>query len=219
MPAQQVPLSSDENQRKKMAVSRKRNIPQGRKHAFAIESITRIKSSLIAHSDTRGLALLLTSLDTCLRSIDLLSLRVSDVCDHNLQVVERFEYRQAKTQRNVACSLTPATRAALAALIALQHKTASDYLWTPKANFHAQQAITRVMYRRIVKGWARAADLDPRRFSGHSTRRTKVTILYAKTRDVKACATLLGHQNLGHTAAYIGSDSAAALDLALTITF
>jgi integrase len=75
------------------------------------------------------------------------------------------------------------------------------------------------MFRRIVKAWATAADLDPRRFSGHSTRRTKPTLLYTKTRDVKACAQILGHQNLGHTIAYIGADTKAALDLADTVTF
>jgi integrase len=135
-----------------------------------------------------------------------------------MQVVERFEFRQAKTGRNVLCSLTPAAREALRDLIAVQNKSVADYLWTAKDDFHGL-AITRAMYRRIVKGWAVVANLDPRRFSGHSTRRTKVTLLYAKTRDVKACAQLLGHANLGHTSAYIGADGAAALDLALTIQF
>ena len=214
MSATSVSQSSDT----KSSIARKRNKAQGRKQAFAIESIAKIKSHLIERNDRRGLALLLTSLDTCLRSCDLLSLRVSDVVDHNMHVVERFEFRQAKTGRNVLCSLTPPTREALRDLIAIQNKGVGDYLWTAKDDFHGM-AVTRAMYRRIVKSWAVVANLDPRRFSGHSTRRTKVTLLYAKTRDVKACSQLLGHANLGHTAAYIGSDSAAALDLALTIQF
>ena len=214
MTAADVSQSSD----RKSATARKRNRAQGRKQAFAIESIAKIKSHLIERNDRRGLALLLTSLDTCLRSCDLLSLRVSDVVDHNMLVVERFELRQAKTNRNVMCSLTPATREALRDVISVQNKGVTDYLWTAKDDFHGP-AISRVLFRRIVKAWAVVANLDPRRFSGHSTRRTKVTVLYAKTRDVKACAQLLGHANLGHTSAYIGADGAAALDLALTIQF
>src|SRR5258705_13569997 len=79
----------------KSPVARKRNRAQGRKQAFAIESIAKIKSHLMERNDRRGLALLLTSLDTCLRSCDLLSLRVSDVVDHNMQIVGRFQFRQA----------------------------------------------------------------------------------------------------------------------------
>src|SRR3977135_3743113 len=108
MSATSVSQSSDT----KSSISRKRNTAQGRKQAFAAESIAKIKSHLIERNDRGGLALLLASLDTCLRSCDLLSLRVSDVVDHNMQVVERFECRQAKTNRNVLCSLTPAAREA-----------------------------------------------------------------------------------------------------------
>src|SRR2546421_9024627 len=149
MAASDVSQSSGETQ----TIARKRNRAQGRKQAFAIESIAKIKTHLIERNDRRGLALLLTSLDTCLRSCDLLSLRVSDVVDHNMQVVERFEFRQAKTNRNVMCSLTPTTREALRDLISVQNKGVTDYLWTAKAAFHGA-AISKVLFRRIVKGWA-----------------------------------------------------------------
>ena len=218
MPAQQVSISSGKNAGEKSTGKTKRNMPQGRKQAFAPESIAKIKRHLVEQSDQRGLALLLASLDTSLRSIDLLHLRVSDVCDHNMQVVHRFGITQRKTQKTVECSLAPATREAIAALISAQGKVAGDYLWTAKSDVHGDH-ITRVMFRRIVKAWATAADLDPRRFSGHSTRRTRPTLVYRQTKDVHVCAQLLGHQNLGHTIAYIGADSKAALDLADTITF
>jgi hypothetical protein len=97
MPAQQVPLSSDKNHDEKSIGKTKRNMPQGRKQAFAPESIAKIKTHLVAQRDQRGLALLLASLDTSLRSVDLLNLRASDVCDHNMQVVHRFSITQRKT--------------------------------------------------------------------------------------------------------------------------
>jgi integrase len=71
----------------------------------------------------------------------------------------------------------------------------------------------------MVKGWAEMAGLDARRFSGHSMRRTKVTVVYNKTKDVRACAQLLGHANLGHTIAYLATDTTAALELALSVQF
>jgi hypothetical protein len=97
MPAQQVSLSSGKNAGEKSTGKTKRNVPQGRKQAFAPESIAKIKMHLVEQNDQRGLALLLASLDTSLRSIDLLSLRASDVCDHNIQVVHRFSITQRKT--------------------------------------------------------------------------------------------------------------------------
>jgi integrase len=218
MPAKNVSLSLVETAATKSKRNISKGVPQGRKLAFAPESVARIKSHLVAHNDRRGQALLLASLDTSLRSSDLLALRVSDVCDHNGQVVDRFDVMQTKTRRTVRCSISPATREAIAVLISAQHKLADDFLFTAKDDFHGHH-ITRVMYRRIVKAWAIIANLDPRRFSGHSTRRTKPTLLYTRTKDVRACAQLLGHQNLTHTLVYLAADTSAALDLADTVTF
>jgi len=218
MTSNRVSLSSVQAPGDKTKRNTTKGVPQGRKLAFAPESIARIKTHLVAHSDKRGLALLMASLDTSLRSSDLLALRVSDVCDHTGQVIDRFDVMQSKTRRTVRCSITSATRDAIAAHIAAQHKVAGDYLWTAKDDFHGHH-ITRVMYRRIVKAWAIIANLDPRRFSGHSTRRTKPTLLYTRTKDVRACAQLLGHQNLTHTLVYLAADTSAALDLADTVTF
>jgi hypothetical protein len=144
MPAQQVPLSSGENRGEKSIGKTKRNMPQGRKQAFAPESVGKIKSRLVEQNDRRGLALLLASLDTSLRSVDLLSLRVSDVCDHNMQVVHRFSITQRKTHKTVECSLAPATRVAIAALISAQGKVAGDYLWTAKSDVHGDHNASHV---------------------------------------------------------------------------
>jgi integrase len=70
-----------------------------------------------------------------------------------------------------------------------------------------------------VKHWTARIGLDPAEYGTHSLRRTKVSMLYRKTGNLRACQLLLGHTKLESTVRYLGVelDDALALSEALEI--
>jgi integrase len=76
-----------------------------------------------------------------------------------------------------------------------------------------------LQYIRLVKGWIALIGLEPGEYGTHSLRRTKVSMLYRKTGNLRACQLLLGHTKLESTVRYLGVelDDALALSEALEI--
>lgn len=189
-------------------------IARGQMQPFTPETLALIRAKLKAHGDLRQLALLATGVDTCLRSEDLLKLTVTDICDHIGTVRERVTVTQGKTGRPIAVTLTPRTREVLAAFITAAGKLSDDYLFTPANHPHARH-ITTAMLRRLIKSWCDIANLDPRRYSGHSLRRTKPCHVYQHTRNVAGVSRMLGHTSLAHTLGYLAISDNEVADLAL----
>lgn len=176
-----------------------------------------IRAKLIAERKIRDLALFNTALDTMLRASDLLPLRVRQVTDHRGRVVEEFPVRQRKTGRSHVVALSRETRESLAAWIGNSHKGPGAYLWTSIGNRRTRSFLTREQYANLVKRWVSYADLNWKRYSTHSMRRSKSTAIYQATKDLAACQHLLGHKNIGSTAHYLGMDQRRALTLAKKI--
>ncbi|MFA6311953.1 MAG: tyrosine-type recombinase/integrase [Sterolibacterium sp.] len=59
-------------------------------------------------------------------------------------------------------------------------------------------------YARIVHHWAEAVGLDPSVYGTHSMRRTKATLIYKRTKNLRAVQLLLGHSKLESTVRYLG---------------
>ena len=74
-------------------------------------------------------------------------------------------------------------------------------------------------YFRLLKKWIALIGLEPAEYGTHSLRRTKVSMLYRKTGNLRACQLLLGHTKLESTVRYLGVelDDALALLEALEI--
>lgn len=187
---------------------------RGKMEPFAREQLGLIRGVLTARGAGRDLALLNVGVDSMLRCGDLLSLRVRDVRDHHGGIRERFTVVQQKTGTPVQITLTPATREAVARLIASEGKWEDDRLFTAAGDAHGA-ALSEVFLRKIIKGWARLVHADPRRYSGHSLRRTKAVFVYRETRNPEVCRQMLGHTSLAHTVAYLGVKEAEVSDLAL----
>jgi integrase len=78
-------------------------------------------------------------------------------------------------------------------------------LFTNASNSGVGQPLSTTAFRTLAKDWADLAGyVDTKRFSGHSLRRTRAAIIYRETRDIVACARLLGHSSTAHTEAYLG---------------
>jgi integrase len=56
--------------------------------------------------------------------------------------------------------------------------------------------ITTRQYARLVAGWAASIGLDPSRFGTHSLRRTKTTLIYRRTDNLRAVQLLLCHSKI-----------------------
>jgi integrase len=56
--------------------------------------------------------------------------------------------------------------------------------------------------------------LDPAAYGTHSLRRTKATLIYRRTKNLRAVQLLLGHTKLESTARYLGIEVDDALEIA-----
>jgi integrase len=64
-----------------------------------------------------------------------------------------------------------------------------------------------------VKGWVACVGLDPARYGTHSLRRTKATLIYKRTKNIRAIQLLLGHDKLESTVRYLGIEVDDALEI------
>lgn len=69
-------------------------------------------------------------------------------------------------------------------------------------------------YSRILGGWVGAIGLDPATYGTHSLRRTKATLIYRRTKNLRAVQLLLGHTKLESTVRYLGIEVDDALEIA-----
>src|SRR5215204_1251917 len=69
-------------------------------------------------------------------------------------------------------------------------------------------------YARLVDEWVTAIGLDVREYGTHSLRRTKASLIYKATGNLRAVQILLGHSKIENTNRYLGVDIDDALTLA-----
>jgi integrase len=186
----------------------------GQKAPFTPEQVYIIRQLLHAEGQLRDLALFNTAIDTLLRASDLLTLKVEDVTDHYGAVMEECSVRQHKTQATHTVLLLEHSRRALERWLAASRKQPWDYLFTAQGK---PTPISRVRYSKLVKKWAAYARLDPRKYSTHSLRRTKSSVVYERTGNLEVCRQILGHHSIANTALYLGVDKRQALHVAKAI--
>ena len=69
-------------------------------------------------------------------------------------------------------------------------------------------------YARLVDEWVTAIGLRPEEYGTQSLRRTKASIIYKATGNIRAIQILLGHSKIENTVRYLGVDIEDALTLA-----
>lgn len=185
----------------------------GPKRAFTEDQIKALRYALTAKGMVRDLALFETALSTMLRSGDLLALKVEDVQDAHLGIYTDITVKMEKTDKQVLVSIAAPARKALQDLIAWRDLKGPHYLFTAYDRAFGEHLST-TAYRTMVKEWCRLIHLDPREYSTHSLRRTRPSIIYKKTGNLRAIQLLLGHSDIGMTQRYLGIDEQDALALA-----
>ena len=186
-----------------------------RKKPFSKNQILTLRKNL--QDKPRDLALLNTAVDTCLRSSDLLSLKVGDVQNEWKEIREKIELKMKKTNKFVRCVLSDKSRDSLSRWIDLTGKEKSDYLFTPIRGGSDQ--ITGLAFRKIIKGWCETCGWDKSYFSSHSLRRTLPSQVYKQTKDIRSCQVVLGHSSPANTALYLNVEEQDAFDVVSKIRF
>jgi len=87
-----------------------------------------------------------------------------------------------------------------------------DFLFPSR--IHGSPHITTRQYARIVEKWVASIGLNPADYGTHSFRRTKASLIYRRTKNLRAVQLLLGHTKLESTVRYLGIEVDDALEMA-----
>lgn len=183
----------------------------GQKAPLRPKDIWAIRVRLQLQQRARELALFNLGLDSKLRGCDLVALRVRDI-SHGERVASRAIVMQRKTQRPVQFEITQATRDSVEAWIRAAKLRSEDFLFPSR--IHRSPHIGTRQYARVLHGWIQEIGLDPIGFGTHSMRRTKASLIYRRTKNLRAVQLLLGHSKLESTVRYLGIDVDDAIELA-----
>lgn len=181
----------------------------GPKAPLKLSEIWSIRVRLQLTGRVRDLAMFNLAIDSKLRGCDLVSLRLRDV-SHGLTIATRATVRQRKTGRPVQFELTELTRRALAEWSHQAQLGLASYLFHGKGDCH----LSTRQYARIVATWVTAIGLDRHSYGTHSMRRTKASLIYRGTKNLRAVQILLGHTKLESTVRYLGIEVEDALEMA-----
>ena len=119
---------------------------------------------------------------------------------------------QTKTQRPVQFEITAQTREAVSEWIRRAKLSSSAFLF-PSRSRNSLHLSTR-QYARLLSGWLSSVGLDPTLYGTHSLRRTKATLIYKRTGNLRAVQLLLGHTKIESTVRYLGIEVDDALEIA-----
>lgn len=183
----------------------------GQKPPLKLKEIWAIRIRLQLDHRARELALFNLAIDSKLRGCDLVGLRVHDVVQGS-RVAPRAIVMQTKTQRPVQFEITEQTRDAIAAWITDAHLKSEQFLFPSRVS-QSPHLSTR-QYSRIVGSWIASIGLNPAAYGTHSLRRTKATLIYRRTKNLRAVQLLLGHTKLESTVRYLGIEVDDALEIA-----
>ncbi len=152
------------------------------KHVWAI------RTRLAVEGRTRALAMFNLAIDSKLRGCDVISLKVEDVAPHGY-ANDRATVRQRKTGRPVKFELTEQTRQAVDDYLRLASKKPGEFMFASRRG--RDRCMTTRQYARLVSEWIAGIGLDPKLFGTHSLRRTKASLIYRRTGNLRAVQLLL----------------------------
>jgi integrase len=183
----------------------------GQKAPLRVRDIWAIRVRLQLAEKKRDLALFSLAIDSKLRACDLTKLRVRDIA-HGEHVSSRAIVMQQKTQHPVQFEITEQTRTVLEAWMHHAHLRSEDFLFPTR--LHNSEHLSTRQYARIVKAWVTAIGLEPTLYGTHTLRRTKASLIYRRTKNLRAVQLLLGHTKLESTVRYLGIEVDDALEMA-----
>ncbi len=183
----------------------------GAKPPLRPKHVWSIRTKLQIEGRTRDLAMFNLAIDSKLRGCDVVAIRVEDVAAGGY-TADRATVRQKKTGRPVRFELSEQTRKAVDDYLKTANKRPGEFLFTGRRG--PNRNMTTRQYARLVSEWIGSVGLDPRLFGTHSLRRTKATLIYRRTGNLRAVELLLGHTKIESTVRYLGIEVDDALAIA-----
>jgi len=183
----------------------------GAKPPLRPKHVWSIRTKLQVEGRTRDLAMFNLAIDSKLRGCDVVALKIEDIAP-NGYAIDRATVRQKKTWQPVKFELTEQTRQAVDDYLRGTSRKPAEFLFSGRGD--AGRCITTRQYARLVSKWIAGVGLDPSRFGTHSLRRTKATLIYRRTGNLRAVQLLLGHTKIESTVRYLGIDVDDALAIA-----
>ena len=112
---------------------------------------------------------------------------------------------QQETARPVQFEITPPTRDAVTAWIKEAKLINDDFLFPSRV--HESPHLGTRQHARILNSWIKEIGLDPTAYGTPTIRRTKVSLIYRRTKNIRAVQLLLGCSKLQSTVRCLGIKS------------
>jgi integrase len=183
----------------------------GAKPPLRPKHVWSIRTKLQVEKRTRDLAMFNLAIDSKLRGCDVIALKVEDVAPSGY-AIDRALVRQKKTGQPVKFELTEQTRQAVDDYLKAARKKPGDFLFTGRSD--PRRCMSTRQYARLVSEWIASIGLDRTLFGTHSLRRTKATLIYRRTGNLRAVQLVLGHTKIESTVRYLGIEVDDALAMA-----
>ena len=183
----------------------------GAKRALKPRQVWAIRFFLDQHQRLRDRALFDFAIDSKLRGCDVVKVRIGDLVQ-GAQVRTRAIIVQAKTGQPVQFEIMQDARASLLAWMERRGGALTDFVFPSRVD-HSRPISTR-QYARLVDEWVVGVGLRREEYGTHSLRRTKASIIYKASGNLRAVQILLGHAKIENTVRYLGVDVEDALALA-----
>jgi integrase len=151
------------------------------------------------------------AIDSQLRGCDVVALKVEGIAPNGYSV-DRATVRQKKTGQPVRFELTEQTRQAVDDYIRVADKKPGEFLFGGRRG--PGQCMTTRQHARLVTEWIGGIGLDLSLFGTHSLRRTKATLIYRRTGNLRAVQLLLGHTKIESTVRHLSIEVDDALAIA-----
>ena len=182
----------------------------GQRPPLKQQEVWSIRIRLQIAKEIRDLAMFNLAIDSKLRSCDLLKLKLRDISNCG-SILTRAMVMQQKTNQPVQFEITEQTRISLKKMVTEDALRSEQYLF--RSRIHSSEHLSTRQYSRILKSWVKMIGLDPALYGTHSMRRTKATLIYKRTKNLRAVQLLLGHTKLESTVRYLGVEVEDALDM------
>ncbi len=183
---------------------------RGEKRALKPLQVWAIRFWLDREQRLRDRAMFDPTIDSKLRGCDVVKIKFGDLVSGG-SVRSRAIVVQQKTVRPVQFELLEPSRVSKQAWPERRGGDFDDFV-LPSRIDHADHMSTR-QYARLADEWVKGIGLRVEDYSAHSLRRTKASIIYKQTGNLRAVQILLGHTKIESTVRNLGVDVEDALAL------
>lgn len=173
----------------------------GQKPPLSKKEIRAINGKLRASDNLRDQVLFNLAIDSSLGASDLVRLQLRDIAKKG-EIASMVTILSTQTNYEVQFEISEETRTLLRQWVAQKNLKPGSYLFSSRIN--SSPHISARQYSRMVAEWIGLIGLDQKDYSAQSLRRTKPMLIYAKTKDLAAAMTQLGHARLRSTVRYLG---------------